>query len=131
MIASITINQEWLQLFLAYSFFCALTLAIFCAFILRFTLDRRVRKALPKDKEYNAFPDWYFGMGRAISFGSACVFERAKKSNYMQNFYDGFDVKDFASPFEKVIAWSMVLSVGIVVLLIFINIITNSLGLWS
>lgn len=77
---------------------------------LRLTLDRRVRRAMPSDKIYDNYPDWYFGIGRAIVFGAASIFEYPKKSPVMIVFYDSFDVKNFANSYEKTIAWTMIVS---------------------
>lgn len=79
---------------------------------LRLTLDRRVRSALPADKIYDNFPDWYLGFGRAIAFGVASIFEYPKRSPIMIDFYDSFDVKGFAHCYEKTVAWIMVISLG-------------------
>lgn len=97
---------------------------------LRFTLDRRVRQALPKDKVYDKYPDWYFGIGRAISFGSAAIFTRAGKSEYMQNYYNGFDVKAFSNIFEKSVALIMVLSLVLMLVALFVDQVCVWLGFW-
>ena len=83
--------------------------------ILRFTLDRRVRKQLPADKVYDNYPDWYFGFGRAIMFGYASIWDRANNSWQIQVFYDGFDVKSFANRFEKFIAYSFCFGLIVIV----------------
>jgi len=90
-----------------------LPLSIIC---LRLTLDRRVRKKLPADKEYNNYPDWYFGFGRALIFGYASVWNRANNSWQLKIFYDGFDVKNFANRFERFITYSLFLSLVILVI---------------
>jgi hypothetical protein len=69
------------------------------------TLDRRVRKQLPADKDYDNYPDWYFGFGRTIMFAYASIWERYNNSSLMKAFYNGFDVKGFANPFEKFMAY--------------------------
>ncbi len=97
--------------------------------ILRLTLDRRVRKQLPKDKEYDAYPDWYFGFGRTITFGCASVWDRANNSWQMQLFYEGFDVKSFASPFEKFATYCLFFSLFILVGGGAVYIILEALGL--
>ncbi len=83
--------------------------------VLRLTLDRRVRKQLPKDKEYDAYPDWYFGFGRAMIFGYASVWDRANNSWQMELFYEGFDVKSFANPFEKFATYCLFFSLIILI----------------
>ncbi len=93
----------------------ALILLPLSMLVLRLTLDRRVRKQLPKDKEYDAYPDWYFGFGRAIIFGCASVWDRANNSWQMQLFYEGFDVKSFANPFEKFVAYCSFFGVTVLV----------------
>lgn len=120
-----------LELFVATIFITALIALYLAIMILRFTLDRRVRKALPKDKVYDSFPDWYFGIGRAISFGSAALFERVKRSDYMKKYYNGFDVKTFANTFEKVVAWVMLLSVITMFSIIIASYILEWFGIFS
>ncbi len=93
----------------------ALILLPLSMLVLRLTLDRRVRKQLPKDKEYDAYPDWYFGFGRAMIFGYASVWDRANNSWQMQLFYEGFDVKSFANPFEKFATYCLFFSLFILV----------------
>ncbi len=97
--------------------------------VLRLTLDRRVRQQLPKDKEYDAYPDWYFGFGRAIIFGCASVWDRANNSWQMQLFYEGFDVKSFANPFEKFVAYCSFFGVTVLAGGGTIYIILEALGL--
>lgn len=99
-----------LQVILAALFCIALFILALSMFTLRVTLDRRVRRAMPVDKVYDNYPDWYFGIGRAIMFGAASVFEFPKKSTAMAIFYDSFDVKSFANRYEKAIAWAMIIS---------------------
>ena len=98
--------------------------------ILRFTLDRRVRKALPSDKVYDMIHDSYFGLGRVIGFALSSIFEFPKKSPIMIYHYDNFDVKGFANRFEKFWAWAMVLGLGIFLLLAAIYSHMDWLGLW-
>ncbi len=93
----------------------ALILLPLSMLVLRFTLDRRVRKQLPKDKEYDAYPDWYFGFGRTVTFGCASVWDRANNSWQMQLFYEGFDVKSFANPFEKFATYCLFFSLFILI----------------
>ncbi len=97
--------------------------------VLRLTLDRRVRQQLPKDKEYDAYPDWYFGFGRAIIFGCASVWDRANNSWQIKFLYEGFDVKSFANPFEKFSAYCLLFSLFILVGGGAVYIILEALGL--
>ena len=78
--------------------------------ILRFTLDKRVRKALPKDKVYDAFPDAYFGLGRTVVFAGACVLPWAKNSWLVSLYYEGFDVRGYANSFEIFMSYILFLS---------------------
>ena len=86
-----------------------------CIIILRLTLDRRVRKQLPKEKSYDHYPDQYFGFGRTIVFSYASILDYANNSSMMELFYDGFDVKNFATTFEKFIAYCFLLGVIVLV----------------
>jgi len=97
--------------------------------ILRLTLDRRIRKALPKAKMYNAAPDWYLGFGRSIMFGCAAIFNYANKSDIKNNLYDNFDVKSFANKFEKTAAALMYLSLFTFIFLIVVTFIADWLGI--
>jgi hypothetical protein len=78
--------------------------------LLRLTLGRRVRKQLPKGKDYGYYPEWYCGFGRAIIFGCASVWDRANDSWQMKLFYGGFDVKSFANCFEKFMTYCLFFS---------------------
>lgn len=100
--------------------------------ILRLTLDRRVRKALPEDKVYDSPLDLYGGIMRAMGFGYAVVFERAKRYA-IKNYYDGFDVKAFATPFEKAVSYTFVASLFLMIFSIVVIAITKWLGIfqWS
>ncbi len=119
-------EQSIFEFGLVYLLFGALL--ILTIFLLRFTLDPRVRKALPAEKNYNCPLDWYGGFMRAIGFGYAALFDRAKRYA-MQDYYDGFDVKAFANGFEKAIAWIMVLSLSIFLLMTLFFLVTKYTGL--
>ncbi len=105
-------------------------LFILSPLVLRLTLDRRVRKALPVDKVYNCPLDWYGGFLRAMGFGIAAVFDRAK--NYgMRDYYNGFDVKAFANRFEKTISYIYVTSFIIFMLCIMLTYVTDWFGIFE
>lgn len=93
---------------LALVFVGALLLFLLSIPILRLTLDQRLRKALPPDKNYDAPTDWYFGFGRTIVFGWACVLPVINNSPRLRYLYNDFDVSAYANRFEKVIAFCMV-----------------------
>lgn len=95
---------------------------------LRLTLDRRVRKAMPADKVYNSPLDWYGGFMRAMGFGLAAIFDRAKHYA-MKDHYDGFDVKNFANTFEKIISYLFVVSSIILISCVVIFSIIDLLGI--
>jgi hypothetical protein len=78
--------------------------------ILRFTLDRRVRKALSSDKIYDAFPDYYYGFQRAFIFGAACVLPYVRKSWVIKLHYDNFDVASYANRFETFVSYITIIS---------------------
>jgi hypothetical protein len=109
-------------------YFSLVVLLILAILVLRITLDPRVRKALPSDKTYNSPLDWYGGLFRAIGFGYAALFDRAKRYA-MLDYYDGFDVKAFANRFEKAIAWIMVVSLSVFLLMNLFYLITKPFGL--
>jgi hypothetical protein len=111
----------------------AILLMFVSILILRLTLDRRVRKALPPDKIYDSPHDWYFGYGRTIAFGAACVFNYINNSPKLRYLYDDFDVRAFANRFEKVIAYCMVGSFVFFMMCGCIMYITDLLGIhdWS
>jgi len=98
---------EWLIFIIGMMGMIFLPLSIL---LLRLTLDRRVRKQLAADKEYNHYPDWYFGVGRAMVFGYASIFTFANNSQLIMNCYDGFDVKAFANRSERFFAYCLVFS---------------------
>ena len=106
----------WLSNMLYLKFIAVLTIVIagvllpLSILMLRLTLDRRVRKQLPKDKDYGYYPDWYCGFGRTIIFGCASVWDRANDSWQMKLFYGGFDVKSFANCFEKFMTYCLFFS---------------------
>jgi hypothetical protein len=101
--------------------------------ILRLTLDRRVRKALPPDKVYDTEYDSYFGLGRVIIFGWACVVPYLNNSPKLRYLYNDFDIRAFANLFEKLIAYCMVGSLVFLVMSGCIMYITDLLGIhdWS
>lgn len=96
--------------------------------ILRLTLDRRVRKALPPDKIYISFMDANFGVGRAISFGLACLFDYANNSQKLRYHYNNLDVRSIATRFDKFIAYCMVISGGIITVMVPFHLITEYFG---
>jgi len=53
-------------------------------------------------KVYDFVADWYFGFFRVNCFALASCFDWANKSWLIKNHYEGFNVKDFARPFEKI-----------------------------
>jgi hypothetical protein len=109
----------------------AIVLLFLSILILRLTLDRRVRKALPPDKIYDAYTDWYFGLGRAIVFGWACVLPYINNSPKLRYLYDDFDVRAFANRFEKAIAYLMVGSLATMLICVFIQLITEWFGIYD
>jgi hypothetical protein len=74
------------------------------------TLDKRVRKELPANKNYNNHPDLYFGFGRTIIFSCASVWSRANNSWQIKLFYNSFNVKKFASRLVKFLAYCLLFS---------------------
>jgi hypothetical protein len=102
--------MEIIKLVLSIFFALSLFLLLLSIVMLRLSLDRRVRKKLSASKIYDSYTDWYFGLGRSICFGVASIFEYPKKSSIMVNFYDSFDVKGFSNTFEKSLAWTMIVS---------------------
>jgi len=101
---------DFLELAFIFIGIAALILLPLSIILLRLTLDRRVRKQLAADKEYNHYPDWYFGVGRAMVFGYASIFTFANNSQLIMNCYDGFDVKAFANRSERFFAYCLVFS---------------------
>ncbi len=124
--------NDW-QLCFSFVFIALGILWILCWLLLRFTLDRRVRKALPADKEYDAFPDMYLGFGRAFIFGGFCVFDHMNNAPMYKELYDNFDVRTFANRFETFIAYSMMIAFFIFIALAIFLFSTDVLGLidWS
>lgn len=119
---------QWLFIFIVLG---SILSAMLCQIILRLTLDKRVRKALPTDKDYDSFFDGYFGIMRTSLFANACIpFMRGAKNN-MEIFYGGFDVASFATSFEKTIAYIHLISFCIGVLCIPIFFITEWLGIFK
>ncbi len=100
-------------------------------FVLRLTLDRRVRKALPADKEYDAFPDMYLGFGRALIFGGFCVFNHMNNAPMYKDLYENFDVRNFANRFETFIAYAMAVSFSVFLACIPVFFITKWLGIFE
>ncbi len=114
-----------------FSFFvmAALLFTILSVLFLRLTLDRRVRKALPSDKSYDAFSDHYFGFGRTVIFGYASIFTRANYTWPIQLLYEGFNIKQFSNNFEKALAYCMVFSISVFVLGGLFFLITRMFGI--
>ncbi len=106
----------------------AIALMLVSVIILRLTLDRRVRKALPADKVYNCPLDWYGGFIRSMVFSLASLSDRPKRYA-MKDYYDGFDVKAFANRFEKTTAWIYVTSFSTLSACTLFYLITKFLGL--
>ncbi len=125
-------NNDWQFLFSLVGLGSLLLTCIFW-FVLRLTLDRRVRKALPADKEYDAFPDMYLGFGRALIFGGFCVFDHMNSAPMYKELYDNFDVRNFANRFETFVAYAMAVSFSILLACIPVFFITEWLGIfeWS
>jgi len=99
--------------------------------VLRLTLDRRVRKALPSDHSYDSSLDWYGGITRAVVFGLCCVFPHVNNAPMYRHLYDDFDVAAFANTFEKIVAYTMTISTLILVTLGFIYVPLEWLGIYK
>jgi len=84
--------------------------------LLRFTLDRRVRNFLPKDKIYNSYMDQWWGVGRAVTFGWCAVIPNKKHSDVVAYYYNGINIYRFANTFEKIIAYCLVGGMAIMIL---------------
>lgn len=91
-------------------FFGSLFFSVISLVILRFTLDRRVRRSLPLNKEYNSPLDFNFGFMRVIGFSYAVVSDWANNSHMIKDYYCGFDVKSFANLFERFLSFVFVIS---------------------
>jgi len=102
------IGMQVLDVILPISFlFLVLTVLVSIA-ILRFTLDKRVRKLLPKDWSYDAITDsWFWGWGRAIVFGWCAILKRSENSEYIKYSYKGINIYKLANRFEKNVALTM------------------------
>ncbi len=98
--------------------------------LLRLTLDRRVRSALPSDKKYDFVADWYFGYGRAVCFGYAACFDWANNSWIIKHHYNGFDIKSFANRFEKILGYLSTITLAIVSSLVCVVPIFSLLGVF-
>ncbi len=109
--------------------FVSIVLLFLTQLLIRFTLDRRVRKALPANKQYDFVTDWYFGYGRSICFGYAACFDWANNSWVIKDYYDGFDIKNFASPTEKIMGFIMSMSILTLILSTFFYYVTKWTGL--
>jgi uncharacterized membrane protein len=121
---------DWTDV-LTFIFIAGFFLFLLSTLILRLTLDRRVRKALPPDKIYDSEYDSYFGYGRTLVFGAACVSNYFNNSPKIRYLYDDFDVQAFANRFEKVMAYCMVGSLATIVICIFVVLITEWLGIYD
>ena len=119
------------QFFIVVSMIVSIIVSILSMIVLRLTLDRRVRRVLPKDKIYNSYMDAYFGVGRAISFGAACVFRFANDSEKLRYYYNNIDIKAFANRFEKFVAYCMYISGAILILSGIIIYATDWLGIYN
>ncbi|MFT5084096.1 MAG: hypothetical protein ACI9Y1_002148 [Lentisphaeria bacterium] len=99
--------------------------------VLRLTLDRRVRKALPADKVYDSYLDWYGGLGRSIMFGLCCVFSHINNAPMYRMLYDDFDVKRYANGFERAISYFMVIGLLVFILCIIIIFLTDVFNIFE
>jgi len=98
--------------------------------VLRLTLDRRVRKALPKDWQYDSSLDWYGGICRAALFGLCCVFPHVNNAPMYRHLYNDLNVAAFANRFEKIVAYCMGLGMCVFLLCIPVFFITEWLGIF-
>lgn len=120
-------SDPWLSIYLIVTLSCPVVMIV-SLFILRVTLDRRVRKALPPDKVYDSPLDWYFGFMRSMGFAYAAVMERANRYAIM-DYYNGFNVKGFANRFEKSVSLVFVTSVFVFMLSVVFFLVTDFFNL--
>jgi hypothetical protein len=113
------------------TFLMPLLISFLCVAILRFTLDRRVRRHLPSDKIYDCWLDAYFGLGRAVMFGYACAWPRMSNSPNVRPYYNDMDIKQFANRFETVVGYIMTYCVATSAVSIIILTVLEWLGVYN
>ncbi|MGH1486061.1 MAG: hypothetical protein ACRBCI_07550 [Cellvibrionaceae bacterium] len=123
-------TDSWI-LFFDSIFLVSMILMFLSLIILRLTLDPRVRKALPVDKEYNSFTDSYFGFLRVIIFSGFCVFDHMNNAPMYKNLYNDFDVRNFSNKFEKCFSYILFVSVFILVACMVFFFITKWFGIFE
>jgi len=85
--------------------------------LIRLTLDRRVRKTLPKNKIYQSYMDNYLGIGRAATFAWCAIISNKKHADLIKLYYNNVNIYTFANRFEKYLSYGMI---GSLFILLFI-----------
>jgi hypothetical protein len=110
-------------------FVASLVFTITSLLLLRFTLDRRVRKSLSSSIEYNSFYDSFFGLFRTSLFANASILSGKRFTHTIKTYYGEIDIHKFANPFEKTLSGIFLLN-GILLIAIGLFVpITDSLGI--
>ncbi len=121
-------SQFWINLLI---FFGSISFILFLLPIpvLRFTLDRRIRKALPKNWVYDAYTDWYGGIQRSMLFGMMCVFPHMNNAPMYRQLYNDFDDAAFANRVEKALSYCMAVNLFVFMLCAVIIVMLDFFGI--
>lgn len=109
-------------------------LFIFSWILLRFTLDRRVRKYLPQDKIYDSYMDQWFGVGRAATFAWCAIIPNKKHADVVAYYYNGINIYKFSNKYEKFLSFGLIGGIFLlVVVTIPVHIVTDyfSIFVWK
>ena len=107
-------------------------LFLFSWVLVRLTLDRRVRKSLPQNKNYNSYMDQWFGVGRAATFAWCAIVPNKKHADVVAYYYNEIDIYTFSNKYEKLFSFGFI---GGFFLLLFVTIpvhlVTDYLGIFE
>ena len=98
-----------LDVFVAMVAVGGIALAIVCLVLLRFTLTRRLKKHLEASDRYWESGTLDFGFFNTYIFAYACTLPFVSRSKNYQAIYKDLNVKDFATSFEVVTSYTMLL----------------------
>ena len=85
----------------------SIMIAILSLLVLRLTLTRRLKKKLKASDDYWETGTLDFGFLNTYVFAFACTLPFVPRSRNYQLLYKDFDVKAFATVFEKGVAYAM------------------------
>jgi hypothetical protein len=96
--------------------------------VLRLTLTRRLKKDLESSGQYWKSGTLDFGFFNTIIFALACTLSYVPRSKNYRLIYNDLDVKSKTNPFERMVAYSMLVGLALLLLSSLLVFVTQQAG---